>query len=154
MLEASSITSLLRAPRGRIRLADHDPNAKPGFAGGKRAGEQALLALAPALSDLKERLFAHRHRRPAAVLLILQGMDTSGKDGTVKHVLRSGNRSGVRLASFKKPTEEELQHDFLWRIEKQVPELGFHRRVQPIAVRGRAGRAGASAGSIEGGVAG
>ena len=89
---------------------------------------------------------------PRRVLLMLQGMDTSGKDGVINHVVGLVDPGGVRLASFKKPTEEELAHDFLWRIEKRVPPGGLHRGVQPVAVRGRAGRPGAQAGA-RGGVA-
>jgi PPK2 family polyphosphate:nucleotide phosphotransferase len=59
------------------------------------------------------------------VLIVLQGLDTAGKDGTIKHVTTSLNPQGCRVASFKEPTEEELSHDFLWRIHKQVPALGI-----------------------------
>ena len=59
------------------------------------------------------------------MLLVLQAMDTAGKGGIVRHVVGSVDPQGVQLAAFKKPTEEELAHDFLWRIEKRVPEPGF-----------------------------
>ncbi len=85
-----------------------------------------MVEIGAKLADLQERLFAQStagdRRR---VLLILQGMDTSGKDGVVNHVLGMVNPGGIHLASFKKPTKEELEHDFLWRIEKQVPEPGY-----------------------------
>ena len=79
------------------------------------------------LADLQEKLFAHHQvgddgRR---ILLVLQAMDTAGKGGIVKHVIGAVDPQGVQLAAFKKPTEEELEHDFLWRIRKQVPEAGM-----------------------------
>ena len=78
--------------------------------------------LAVELADLQEMLYAaSRH----AVLLILQGMDASGKDGTVRHVLGAVNPAGCRVVAFKVPTAEELAHDFLWRIHRQTPEKGM-----------------------------
>jgi PPK2 family polyphosphate:nucleotide phosphotransferase len=119
-------TQAFAIPSGPFDVASFDPSATPIGPQSKAEGVAALAELGDPLSDLQERLFAQSTAgNSAAVLLILQGMDTSGKDGTVKHVLGLVNPSGVRLASFKKPTEEELQHDFLWRIEKQVPEPGF-----------------------------
>ncbi len=70
---------------------------------------------------LQESLWAeHRHK----VLVVLQGMDTSGKDGTIRHVFEGVNPLGVRVAAFKAPTEEELDHDFLWRVHPKVPGKG------------------------------
>lgn len=110
---------------GDFRLADRDTGATPGFDGRKKDGEKALAEGAGILADLQERLFAagtHGERR--SVLLVLQAMDTAGKGGIVSHVVGAMNPGGVRYAGFKKPTEEELAHDFLWRVEKRLPAAG------------------------------
>lgn len=118
--------SALRAPQGRPDLAGTDTDPTPGFAGGKAEGKSALAALGPELSELQERLYAEGraggHRR---VLLILQGMDTSGKGGTLRHTVGLFDPQGVRISSFKAPTEEELEHDFLWRIRGALPGPGY-----------------------------
>jgi PPK2 family polyphosphate:nucleotide phosphotransferase len=117
---------LLRAYPG-FRLAETRSDTHPGFGGGKAEGEAALAETAEALAELQELLFANSRaagdRR--RVLLVLQGMDTAGKGGVVKHVVGSVDPQGVQLAAFKKPTDEELAHDFLWRIRKQVPGAGM-----------------------------
>lgn len=117
---------LLRADEG-FRLADVDPDAKPGYTGGKSRGQEDLDAGADELDELQERLFAQSRvvDDSPAVLLVLQGMDTAGKGGIVRHVIGAVDPQGVSLAAFKKPTPEELAHDFLWRVEKRVPEPGF-----------------------------
>lgn len=87
--------------------------------------EEARLELEEKLAGiakLQERLYAEGKQ---AVLLVLQGMDTSGKDGTTKSVMREVNPQGVAVTSFKAPTKEELSHDFLWRVERQVPPRGM-----------------------------
>ena len=117
----------LRLPAGPVDLAAIDSGTTPGFDGKKKAGEAALLALGDDLSDLQERLYAEGsadvgHGR--AVLLVLQGMDTSGKGGTLRHTVGLVDPQGVRISSFKKPTDEEMEHDFLWRIRKAVPSKG------------------------------
>jgi PPK2 family polyphosphate:nucleotide phosphotransferase len=121
----SSIKELLRLPRGTT-LADLDPHAKPGFDGDKADGKKALADLGAELADLQERLFAEAytggHRR---ILLVLQGMDTSGKGGVLDHAVGLLHPFGVHLKSFKAPTKEELAHDFLWRIEREVPAAGM-----------------------------
>ncbi|MGY6499126.1 MAG: PPK2 family polyphosphate kinase [Microcella sp.] len=115
---------LLRAD-ALTRLADRDPSATPGFDGDKAAGQEALAAGVDHLSNLQERLFAAstagERRR---VLLVLQGMDSAGKGGIVRHVVGSVDPQGVHLATFKKPTDKELSHHFLWRIERQLPPVG------------------------------
>ncbi|WP_127792182.1 polyphosphate kinase 2 family protein [Agromyces sp. LHK192] len=116
---------LLRVEPG-FRLAEASANAHPGFAGGKAEGVAALAAGATRLADLQERLFANsRMGDQRRVLLVLQAMDTAGKGGIVKHVVGSVDPQGVQLAAFKKPTEEELAHDFLWRIHRQTPGAGM-----------------------------
>jgi PPK2 family polyphosphate:nucleotide phosphotransferase len=117
----------LRLPAGPVDLTAIDSGATPGFDGKKKAGQAALLALGDDLSDLQERLYAEGaadvgHGR--AVLLVLQGMDTSGKGGTLRHTVGLVDPQGIRISSFKKPTAEELEHDFLWRIRKALPTKG------------------------------
>ncbi|MFI8519327.1 PPK2 family polyphosphate kinase [Streptomyces sp. NPDC085481] len=117
---------LLRLPVGeRIALSSYDASATPGGPAGKAAGLAAAAAHGPALADLQERLYAAstagERRR---MLLVLQGMDTSGKGGTVKHVIGQFNPSGCRIRAFKAPTPEERGHPFLWRITKALPEPG------------------------------
>ncbi|MFG6403838.1 PPK2 family polyphosphate kinase [Microbacterium sp. P04] len=109
-----------------FHLADLDPRSTPGYAGSKTEGARDLAEGVPALDGLQERLFAQSVAGTAtrSVLLVLQGMDTSGKGGIVRHVVGSVDPQGVELASFKKPTAEELSHDFLWRIAKRLPEPG------------------------------
>ena len=77
---------------------------------------------APALSRLQERLYAEGSR---SMLLVLQGMDTSGKGGVIRHVVGMLNPQGCQIASFKRPSEDELKHHFLWRVRRQLPRPGF-----------------------------
>jgi PPK2 family polyphosphate:nucleotide phosphotransferase len=87
----------------------------------RKAAERDLFMLAPELSELQRRLYAAQKE---SLLIVLQGMDTSGKDGTIRHAMGSFNPQGVRVASFKVPTAEEARHPFLWRIQKQLPAPG------------------------------
>jgi PPK2 family polyphosphate:nucleotide phosphotransferase len=119
------VTDLLRAPASGVDLAAIDARATPGFSGGKTKGFEALTALSERLSDLQEKLYANgRTGDTRRVLLVLQGMDTSGKGGTVRHVVGQVDPAGVRVAAFKRPTPEELAHDFLWRVRRVLPEAG------------------------------
>ncbi|WP_105566399.1 polyphosphate kinase 2 family protein [Microbacterium halophytorum] len=104
-----------------------DPRSTPGYVGGKKDGERDLAAGLGPLSELQERLFAESRAGETSdrVLLVLQGMDTAGKGGIVRHVVGGVDPQGVELASFKAPTEEELEHDFLWRIARRVPGAGM-----------------------------
>jgi PPK2 family polyphosphate:nucleotide phosphotransferase len=116
----------LRLPRGPVELAAHATDATPHFDGKKRDGEKELAGLGPTLLDLQTRLYAHRDTPDAPrVLLVLQGMDTSGKGGVLKHTVGLVDPVGVRITSFKAPTDEERAHDFLWRIERAVPQRGY-----------------------------
>jgi PPK2 family polyphosphate:nucleotide phosphotransferase len=116
----------LRLPGGPVDLSAIETDATPGFDGGKAAGEEALVALGPELADLQERLFAEgKSGGNRSVLLVLQGMDTSGKGGTLRKTVGLIDPQGVRITSFKAPTEEERSHDFLWRIEKALPGPGY-----------------------------
>ena len=106
-------------PGEKVRLAKTDTDRTAGLT--KSAGNERLETLSEQLAELQELLFAaHRH----AVLIVLQGMDTSGKDGTIKHVMSHVNPLGCRVEAFKVPTEEELAHDFLWRVHKVTPARG------------------------------
>jgi len=115
----------LKAGEGFV-LADVDPASTPGFKGDKKVGEDVLAAGAAQLTELQQRLYARGvegdERR---VLLILQGMDTSGKDGTVRHVVGATHPEGVALKAFKAPTAWERRHDFLWRVARHVPAPGM-----------------------------
>jgi PPK2 family polyphosphate:nucleotide phosphotransferase len=88
---------------------------------GKDEAVKRLSELQSRLAELQEMLFA---RQDAKVLIVLQGMDTSGKDGVIRHVGGSFNPQGTRVQSFRQPTAEELEHDFLWRVHAQVPGNG------------------------------
>ncbi|MFJ4038635.1 polyphosphate kinase 2 family protein [Microbacterium sp. NPDC090007] len=122
---SSPASDALRVDPG-FRLADIDPRSTPGYDGDKDSGKADLEAGREPLEGLQERLFAQSVAGTAtgSVLLVLQAMDTAGKGGIVRHVVGAVDPQGVDLASFKKPTAEELQHDFLWRIEKRLPDAG------------------------------
>jgi PPK2 family polyphosphate:nucleotide phosphotransferase len=106
-------------------IADLDPGSTPGFRGKKADAPDLQLERNAKYAELQEMLYANSlsgYRR--SILLILQGMDTAGKGGIVKHVVGAGNPQGIRYASFGKPTEEELAHHYLWRIRKKLPPAG------------------------------
>lgn len=122
----SSLEAQLRLPAGPVDLRSIETDAHPGFEGSKSDGKAALQKLGPELSDLQERLWAERITGSSRkVLLVLQGMDTSGKGGVLRHTVGLVDPQGVKITSFKAPTEEERQHDFLWRIRKALPAPGF-----------------------------
>ncbi|WOF23617.1 polyphosphate kinase 2 family protein [Microbacterium betulae] len=118
--------TVLKAPDG-FRLDALDPAATPGYGGDKKDGAIDLAAGLAQLADFQERLFADSHAGDGedSVLLVLQAMDSAGKGGIVRHVVGGVDPQGVELAAFKAPTPEELEHDFLWRIERRVPRPGF-----------------------------
>ncbi|WP_067700764.1 polyphosphate kinase 2 family protein [Nocardia jejuensis] len=108
-----------------VQVSDLNTSATPGFKGDKRAGEALLAERSVVLSDLQEKLFANgRTGDNRSVLLVLQGMDTAGKGGIVRHVIGSVDPQGVDHASFGVPTAEEKKHHFLWRIRRQLPRPG------------------------------
>lgn len=124
----ASLRNLLRAPSGEVRVADFDPAATPGIgSGGKTEVPLLMTALGTELSDMQERLFANGKESETAprVLVVLQGMDTSGKGGVVRHVFGLVDPQGLQLKAFKAPTKEELAHDFLWRIRNEAPRPGM-----------------------------
>jgi PPK2 family polyphosphate:nucleotide phosphotransferase len=115
-----------RLPPGPVDLDAIETDASPGFDGGKKKGKAALFALGDALSDLQERLFAEgKSGSDRRLLLVLQGMDTSGKGGVLRHTVGLVDPQGVRITSFKAPTEEERAQDFLCRIRRAVPQPGY-----------------------------
>jgi PPK2 family polyphosphate:nucleotide phosphotransferase len=122
----TSISEALGVRHGVVDLSTRDSAATPGLEGGKPEAKAVMKDIGDAVAELQERLYAEsRGGGTRSVLLVLQGMDTSGKGGIVKHSLGMLDPQGVHLHSFKAPTKEELAHDFLWRIEKQVPTPGI-----------------------------
>ncbi|UAL31223.1 polyphosphate kinase 2 family protein [Nocardioides rotundus] len=123
-----SLRTLLKLPaRRKVDLSQHDPSATPGFDGDKVAGKAALAAAGDPLAELQERLFAdgRTSSKARSVLLVLQGMDTSGKGGVLRHSVGLMDPQGVKITSFKTPTAEERRRDFLWRIRRALPEPGI-----------------------------
>ncbi len=121
---SGSATEILRVDPSTA-FADVDTYAKPGFSGSKSDGKAWLDSRATDLRELQEKLYANgRSGDHRSVLLVLQGMDTSGKGGIVKHVLGQVEPQGVDHTSFAAPTEEERSHPFLWRIEKGLSAAG------------------------------
>jgi PPK2 family polyphosphate:nucleotide phosphotransferase len=121
------VSDLLRVPPldDTFRLAHVETRSTPGTSAGKKKARKQLFELGAELKDLQERLWAEgRTGGRRRVLVVLQGMDTSGKGGAVKNVVGHVNPGGVRITGFGAPTEEELRHDFLWRIEKALPPCG------------------------------
>lgn len=125
MLSKSPLAALRAAPRS-FRLNRVDPSSTPGFTGPKeRSQYRATEELADdvkAIGNLQQKLYAEGKR---SLLVILQGMDTSGKDGVMRGVFTGLNPQGVTCQSFKKPSENELRHDFLWRIHNACPARGM-----------------------------
>lgn len=108
-------------PNCTVDLSQWDPNDDSLIDGGKEDGKKALKPLNKRLEALQELLYAQSKEK---ILIVLQAMDTGGKDGTIRHVLDGVNPQGVKVASFKKPTERELAHDYLWRIHQHTPASG------------------------------
>jgi len=107
-------------------LADARTDAHPGFHGHKHDGARVLADEAGTLADLQERLFASSVAGDTrSVLLVLQAMDSAGKGGIVGHVVGAVNPMGVEYTAFKKPTEQELSHNFLWRVRRVLPGPGI-----------------------------
>ena len=121
----NAVSDMLRVPPGSVDLSSYDAHATPGVAGGKEAGKADLDALSPELSELQERLFANgRKGSTRRLLVVLQGMDTSGKGGTLRLVVGLVDPQGVRIKAFKAPTPTEKRRGFLWRIEQALPKGG------------------------------
>ncbi len=107
--------------KGKIKLKDYDPNDSRLFDGNKKDSKEALLKLNTELAALQEQLYAEGKHR---LLIVLQAMDTGGKDGVIRAVFEGVNPQGVKVASFKVPTPVELSHDYLWRVHQQTPGKG------------------------------
>ncbi|HEV2218839.1 MAG TPA: PPK2 family polyphosphate kinase [Candidatus Dormibacteraeota bacterium] len=122
-MAAGTISDLLaaRLTDGRFRVADVDPQSTPGLKSRHRA-KLDLEKHKRALFGLQERLYAE-HKR--SLLIVLQAMDTGGKDGTVTHVIGNLNPQAVLVSAFKPPTPAERRHNFLWRIRKRLPPAGY-----------------------------
>ena len=105
----------------KFSLKDFDTNDQSERSGDKAKDALALEKLASEINALQDILYAQSQHK---ILLILQGMDASGKDGTVRHVFSECDPLGIRLANFRGPTEDELAHDYLWRAHQQVPQKG------------------------------
>jgi PPK2 family polyphosphate:nucleotide phosphotransferase len=117
-----TVRETFRAPADLDRV---DTRARPIGPRDKAAAAEEMADLGERLDHLQEALYAEATGgSPRAVLLVLQGMDTSGKGGVIRHVGGLVNPQGLQIATFKKPTEEELAHDFLWRVRRQVPAPG------------------------------
>ena len=137
-------------PGTRVQLGEIDPGGTPGLRGGsgqeRATAEAAHADNVAVLQDLQVRLWAEARR---SVLVVLQGMDTAGKDGTIRHVFGPLNPQGAGVVGFKQPTPEELSHDFLWRVHQHAPAAGrvvvFNRShyedVLVVRVHGLVGKA-------------
>ena len=117
----ASFGALRLSPGTKVDLSKFDPADTSCWHGSRRKADAALLSLRNELDRLQELFYADSRR---GFLVILQGMDTSGKDGVIRHVFEGVNPQGVRVSSFKQPTPEELAHDFLWRVHKDAPARG------------------------------
>jgi len=111
---------LISATGKQIALKDIDPGETRGMS--QQETEKRLPAMQARLGELHNLLYGAAHQ---SLLIVLQGLDTAGKDGSVKHLMQGLNPVGCDIASFKEPTPEELAHDFLWRIHKRTPALGW-----------------------------
>jgi PPK2 family polyphosphate:nucleotide phosphotransferase len=112
------------AANARLSLKHYDPDSTGDYKkneDGKAAAKAETDRLIAKLSQLQERLYAHGSR---SLLIVLQGMDTSGKDGTIRSVMSGVNPQGCKVVSFKAPSLKELAHDFLWRVHQEVPANG------------------------------
>ena len=123
-VETVTWSEVLRVGTG-FTLADLDPGSTPGFTGSKADGEAVMADLQKRLGDLQERLFAEsKGGGTRSVLLVIQGMDTSGKGGIMRHVVGAVDPQGVSITSFKAPSAQERRHPFLWRIRNALPSPG------------------------------
>jgi len=124
--DPKSVRDVLRAAPGAVNLAGYETASTPLAPGKKKRTLQNLIKEGSLLGDLQERLYAESTLGgQRSVLLVLQGMDTSGKGGVVKHVVGLCSPNAVSVKAFKKPTPEEAAHHFLWRIRKALPRSGI-----------------------------
>jgi PPK2 family polyphosphate:nucleotide phosphotransferase len=126
MPKSRPFSDLVRVPDGGIDIRSVDTRATPAAPGGKQKAAKLQEKLAPLLGELQEKLYANgRTGDTRSLLLVLQGLDTSGKSGTIKHVLGQIDPQGAQITAFKQPTPEEKRHDFLWRIKRRLPAPGM-----------------------------
>jgi len=117
-----SFTDLLRvAPGSTPDLAAMDPGGTPGFEGDKDGARARLKELRAELSEFQERLWAEGRQ---GLLVVLQALDAGGKDGLIRKVITAFNPQGTNVTGFGVPTEEELRHDYLWRVHRHTPGRG------------------------------
>ncbi len=118
---ATNFSKELIVKRGtKVKLADYDPDDTLGWDKGHKAKASSEKAI-ERIDKLQYLLYAeHKH----ALLIVLQGLDAAGKDGTIRHVMAGVNPQGCDVTSFKKPSTEELEHDFLWRVHTAIPKYG------------------------------
>ncbi len=117
----SELKKYLVKSGNKLKLAKFDPSETSCFKDGKKAALKKIAKMNSEIEELQEAMYAERKH---GLLVVLQGMDTAGKDGTIRHVFDGVNPQGVKVASFKKPTPIELDHDFLWRVHPHVPGKG------------------------------
>jgi PPK2 family polyphosphate:nucleotide phosphotransferase len=115
------LSRYLVRPGDAAAIASRDPGSKSGLEGGKAEGKAAIRRLRETLAELQNRLWAESRQK---LLVVLQAMDTGGKDGTIRSVFKGVNPQGVRVWSFGAPSEWELAHDYLWRVHARAPESG------------------------------
>lgn len=108
-------------PGASVKLKRYDPDDHSAFEGDKPAAGERLAKLRAELQALQQVLYAERRHK---ILIVLQAMDTGGKDGVIRNVFEGVNPQGVRVANFKAPTPQELDHDYLWRIHPHTPGKG------------------------------
>jgi len=113
-------SQLLVRPGKKFRLRDYNPDDTLGY----KNDDQTQAALKKHLERLDKLQYLLYASKKCALLIVLQAVDSGGKDGTIRHVMSGVNPQGCRVTSFKKPTPEEAAHDFLWRIHKAIPERG------------------------------
>lgn len=118
----STFSDLLRVrPDAKVDLADHDPDGTPGFDGDRDPAKAELKDLRAELEKFQERFWAERSK---SLLVVLQAMDAGGKDGTIRNVFTAMNPQGTSVSGFGVPSEEELAHDYLWRVHARAPGKG------------------------------
>ena len=118
---AGNDAQAIRVPsKSKVSLKEIDPGATPGVT--REEADERLAKLADELAEVQELLYGAAQQ---SVLIVLQGMDTSGKDGTITHVMAPINPQGCIVSSFKQPTPVELAHDFLWRVHPHAPGKGM-----------------------------
>lgn len=109
----------------QVNVTAIDPSSTPAFTGKKEQGEQAQAGLVERIAELQERLYAEsKFGGQRSLLLVVQGMDTSGKGGIMRHVIGAMDPQAIEHTAFKAPTQEERDHHFLWRIRKALPQPG------------------------------